>query len=226
MAADILLYAAHRVPVGGDQDQHVELAPDLAIRFNRTYGQTFVVPELHRGPATGRVRDLLTPTAKMSESDPDEAGGVLRMLDSPEVLRRRVLRVVTDCDGEVRRDEAAKPGVTNLLEILGVCSGTDPADAAARYTSYGDLKTNTADAVVTLLEPAQRRYAELAANPGGVDTLAALTPSSSAIVRVLQCVAATGLLWVVNSTKRATSTVTSGAPRGKSRSMPANRYRP
>lgn len=173
MAADILLYAAHRVPVGGDQDQHVELAPDLAIRFNRTYGQTFVVPELHRGPATGRVRDLLTPTAKMSESDPDEAGGVLRMLDSPEVLRRKVLRVVTDCDGEVRRDEAAKPGVTNLLAILGVCSGTDPADAAARYTSYGDLKTNTADAVVTLLEPAQRRYAELAANPGGVDTLAA-----------------------------------------------------
>ena len=109
------------------------------------------------------------------------------MLDSPEVLRRRVLRVVTDCDGEVRRDEAAKPGVTNLLEILGVCSGTDPADAAARYTSYGDLKTNTADAVVTLLEPAQRRYAELAANPGGVDTLAAAgaAPQLDAAMRAI-----------------------------------------
>ena len=78
MAADILLYGAHRVPVGGDQDQHVELARDLAIRFNCTYGQTFVVPELHRAPAAGRVRDLLTPTAKMSKSDPDEAGGLRR----------------------------------------------------------------------------------------------------------------------------------------------------
>jgi len=170
MAADILLYAAHRVPVGGDQDQHVELARDLAIRFNRTYGQTFVVPELHRAPAAGRVRDLLSPMAKMSKSDPDEAGGVLRMLDSPEVLRRKVMRAVTDSGSEVRHDEAAKPGVTNLLEILGACTGTPPADAAARYTSYGELKKDTADAVVTLLAPVQRRYADLAADPGGVDT--------------------------------------------------------
>lgn len=173
MAADILLYGAHRVPVGGDQDQHVELARDLAIRFNRNYGQTFVVPELHRAPAAGRVRDLLTPTAKMSKSDPDEAGGVLRMLDSPEVLRRKVMRAVTDSDGDVRHDEAAKPGVTNLLEILGACTGTLPAEVAARYTSYGELKSDTADAVVALLEPVQRRYAELAADPGGVDALLA-----------------------------------------------------
>ena len=114
MAADILLYGAHRVPVGGDQDQHVELARDLAIRFNHSYGQTFVVPELHRATTAGRVRDLLTPTAKMSKSDPDEAGGVLRMLDSPDVVRRKVMRAVTDSDGKVRHDEAVKPGVTNL----------------------------------------------------------------------------------------------------------------
>ena len=171
MAADILLYGAHRVPVGGDQDQHVELARDLAIRFNRTYGQTFVVPELHRATTAGRVRDLLTPTAKMSKSDPDEAPGVLRMLDSPDVLRRKVMRAVTDSDGEVRHDEAAKPGVTNLLEILGACIGREPTDVAASYTAYGDLKRDTADAVVALLEPVQQRYAALVADPNGVDEL-------------------------------------------------------
>jgi tryptophanyl-tRNA synthetase len=171
MAADILLYDAHRVPVGGDQDQHVELARDLAIRFNTTYGQTFVVPELHRAAAAGRVRDLLTPTAKMNKSGPDDAAGVLRMLDSPDLIRRKVMRAVTDSDGEIRHDEAAKPGVTNLLEILGACTGVPAAEAAARYTSYGDLKKDTADAVVALLEPVQNRYAELAADPRRVDQL-------------------------------------------------------
>jgi len=173
MAADILLYGAHRVPVGGDQDQHVELARDLAIRFNRTYGRTFVVPELHRATTAGRVRDLLTPTAKMSKSDPDEAGGVLRILDSPDVLRRRVMRAVTDSDAQVRHDAVAKPGVTNLLEILGACTGTPPAEVAARYTTYGELKADTADGVVALLEPVQSRYAELAADPRSVDRLLA-----------------------------------------------------
>lgn len=171
MASDILLYGAHRVPVGGDQDQHVELARDLAIRFNHTYGQTFVVPELQRATTAARVRDLLTPTAKMNKSDPDEAGGVLRILDSPDVLRRKVMRAVTDSDGQVRHDEVAKPGVKNLLEILGACTGTPPVEVAARYTSYGDLKADTADAVVSLLEPVQSRYIELVADPGSVDEL-------------------------------------------------------
>jgi tryptophanyl-tRNA synthetase len=173
MAADILLYDARRVPVGGDQDQHVELARDLAVRFNRTYGETFVVPELHRASSAGRVRDLQSPTAKMNKSDPDDAGGVLRMLDSPEALRRKVMRAVTDSDGDVRHDEVAKPGVTNLLEILGACTGAVPAEVAAGYSSYGDLKRDTADAVVALLEPVQQRYAVLAADPGVVDTLLA-----------------------------------------------------
>jgi tryptophanyl-tRNA synthetase len=171
MAADILLYGADRVPVGGDQDQHVELARGLAIRFNRAYGQTFVVPELHRATTAGGVRDLLTPTAKMNKSDPDEAAGVLRMLDSPDALRRKVMRAVTDSGGEVRHDDAAKPGVTNLLEILGACTGTLPFEVAARYESYGDLKRDTADAVVALLEPVQQRYAALVADDQGVDKL-------------------------------------------------------
>ena len=171
MAADILLYGAHQVPVGGDQDQHVELTRDLAIRFNRTYGHTFVVPELHAAKSVGRVRDLQTPTAKMSKSDPDEAPGVLRMLDSPDVLRRKVMRAVTDSGSEVRHDDSTKPGVTNLLEILCACNGTAPAVVAASYSGYGDLKRDTADAVVALLEPVQQRYAELVADPHGVDEL-------------------------------------------------------
>lgn len=171
MAADILLYGADRVPVGGDQDQHVELARDLAVRFNTTYGQTFIVPELARAQAAGRVRDLQTPTAKMNKSEPDQACGVLRMLDSPQVLRRKVMRAVTDSDGEVRHDGDAKPGVTILLEILGACTGTEPVVAAARYSSYGDLKKDTADAVVALLEPVQQRYCALADDPHRVDEL-------------------------------------------------------
>jgi tryptophanyl-tRNA synthetase len=171
MAADILLYDAHRVPVGGDQDQHEELARNLAIRFNTTYGPTFIVPELQRAPAAARVRDLMTPSAKMSKSDPDQAAGVLRMLDSPDVLRRKVMRAVTDSDGEVRHDEVSKPGITNLLEILGACIGVRPVEVAARYTSYGDLKTDIADAVVALLEPVQRRYVALAADPHKVEEL-------------------------------------------------------
>jgi tryptophanyl-tRNA synthetase len=171
MAADILLYGARRVPVGGDQDQHVELARDLAMRFNTTYGQTFIVPELHRAHAAGRVKDLMNPSAKMSKSAPDEAAGVLRMLDSPDLIHRKLMRAVTDSDDEVRHDEVTKPGVTNLLEILGACTGATGTEAAERYTSYGSLKKDTADAVVALLEPVQRRYAEFAADPHGVDQL-------------------------------------------------------
>jgi len=128
------------------------------------------VPELHRATTAGRVRDLLNPAAKMSKSEPDEAAGVLRMLDTPEVLRRKVMRAVTDSDGEVRHDELAKPGVTNLLEILGACTGRPPEEAAG-YTSYGELKSDTAEAVVALLEPVQKRYAALEANPAEVDEI-------------------------------------------------------
>jgi len=169
MAADILLYGAQRVPVGGDQDQHVELTRDLAARFNREYGETFVVPELHRAALAARVADLATPTAKMSKSEPDAAPGVIRMLDSPEVLRRKVMRAVTDSGTEVRHAPADKPGVSNLLELLAACVGGDPATHAAAYRSYGELKRDVADAVVATLAPVQSRYAALVADPGQVD---------------------------------------------------------
>jgi tryptophanyl-tRNA synthetase len=169
MAADILLYGASRVPVGGDQDQHVELARDLAIRFNREYGETFVVPELHRAATAARVRDLSHPSAKMSKSDAEEAPGVIRMLDSPDRVRRVVMRAVTDSGTQVRYDAEASPGVTNLLEILGACTGADPQALAGQHASYGALKRDVADAVVAVLAPVQARYAELAGDPAAVD---------------------------------------------------------
>ena len=173
MAADILLYGARRVPVGGDQDQHVELARDIAIRFNREYGETFVVPELAKAAVATRIKDLQQPTAKMSKSDTDSATGVIRLLDPVDVVRRQVMRAVTDSDNEVRHDPAGKPGVTNLLEILAACTDDDPVALATSYASYGELKRDVADAVIAVLEPLQRRYADLAGDPTTLDELLA-----------------------------------------------------
>jgi tryptophanyl-tRNA synthetase len=171
MAADILLYGARRVPVGGDQDQHVELARDVAIRFNREYGETFVVPQLAKAAVATRIKDLQQPTAKMNKSDTDNATGVIRLLDPVDVVRRQVMRAVTDSGNDVRHDPAGKPGVTNLLEILAACTDGDPVALATSYTSYGDLKRDVADAVIAVLEPLQRRYADLAGDPTTLDGL-------------------------------------------------------
>jgi tryptophanyl-tRNA synthetase len=173
MAADILLYGTDRVPVGGDQDQHVELARDVAIRFNREYGETFVVPQLQKAALAMRIKDLQNPTAKMNKSDEDNALGTIRLLDPPDVIRRQVMRAVTDSDSEVRHDEATKPGVTNLLEILAACTDGDPVELAAAYPTYGALKTDTADAVLAVIEPLQKEYARLATDPGAVDAMLA-----------------------------------------------------
>jgi tryptophanyl-tRNA synthetase len=161
MAADILLYRPARVPVGDDQRQHVELARDLAQRFNTTYGAALVVPEVATPAAGARVMDLQDPTRKMSKSA-DAAGSVL-LLDPPDVVRRKIGRAVTDSDtgpDAVRSDRDAKPGVTNLLDILLACGGSPEG-----LTTYGALKRAVTDAVVAELEPLQRRYAELAADP-------------------------------------------------------------
>ena len=165
MAADILLYRPEQVPVGDDQRQHVELARDLAQRFNRDYGPVFTVPEIVTPPAGARVMDLADPTTKMGKSQED-ARGIVHLLDPPDVVRRKVARAVTDSDtgpDAVRPDREAKPGVTNLLEVLTACGG-DPAG----LTTYGALKAAVTDAVVALLEPLQRSYAELAADPAHV----------------------------------------------------------
>ena len=164
MAADILLYRPSFVPVGDDQRQHVELTRDLAIRFNHTYGPVFVVPEVRTPSAGARVMDLQSPAAKMSKSAATDAG-VIRLLDPPDVVRRKVARAVTDSDtgADAVRVSPDKPGVTNLRDILAACGGS-----AAGITTYGALKSAVTEAVVAVLEPLQKSYAELAADPAYV----------------------------------------------------------
>jgi len=169
-AADILLYDTDRVPVGEDQRQHIELARDIALRFNHRYGETFVVPEAVVPPSGARVMDLQEPTNKMSKSAA-AAAGTINVLDDPAVTAKKIKRAVTDTDGEVRYDVAAKPGVSNLLSILGAATGRAPREVAAGYTQYGPLKGDTADAVVELLRPIQARYAELAADPDAMHAI-------------------------------------------------------
>lgn len=167
MAADILAYDADEVPVGEDQRQHLELARDLAIRFNHRYGQTFVVPAAAIPKVGARVMDLAEPTRKMSKSAVSPQGTVL-LLDDPKTIERKIARAVTDNESEVRYDPAHKPGVSNLLELLGAFTGQSPSAAATGYSRYGDLKAGVAEAVVQALAPVRRRYAELAADPAAM----------------------------------------------------------
>jgi tryptophanyl-tRNA synthetase len=164
-AADVLLYDTDRVPVGDDQRQHIELARDLAIRFNSRYGDTFVVPEHAIPPVGARVMDLQAPERKMSKSVDSPQGTVL-VLDDLKAVERKFKRAVTDSEAEVRFDPRDKPGVSNLLSILAAASGGDPVALAERYQQYGPLKADTAEAVIEMLRPVQLRFAELAADPG------------------------------------------------------------
>ena len=159
-AADILLYDADEVPVGEDQRQHVEITRDIALRFNGRFGETFVVPRVVTPRAGAKVTDLQDPTAKMSKSASSDAG-IVYLSDEPAAIMKKFKRAVTDSDGEVRFDRAAKPGVSNLIEILAACTGRDPQSVAAGYSQYGPLKNDTGEAVVALLTPIQSRYREL-----------------------------------------------------------------
>ena len=172
MAADILLYDADRVPVGDDQRQHLELTRNLAQRFNNRYGDTFVVPDAQIPPPGrgARIMNLQEPERKMSKS----AGaptGVIGLMDDPKEIERKVKRAVTDADDgpdAVRYDPVAKPGVSNLLELLATIEGGRPEDVADRYDRYGPLKADLAASVLGVVEPIQARYKELAAEPGYV----------------------------------------------------------
>jgi tryptophanyl-tRNA synthetase len=162
MAADILLYDTRHVPVGDDQNQHLELARTIATRFNHLYGETFTVPESVKTTAA-RVMDLADPATKMGKSGASGAGRI-GLLDPPDVVRRTIARAVTDTVGVVRHDPAGQPGITNLLEILTASTGETPGG----YTSYGALKRDVTDAVEAALAPLRARHAELAADPGYV----------------------------------------------------------
>ncbi|MGX1911010.1 tryptophan--tRNA ligase [Streptomyces phaeochromogenes] len=168
MAADILAYGTDEVPVGDDQAQHVELARDLAVRFNQRYGHTFVVPRATLPKVATRVMNLQEPTSKMGKSD-DVGPGIVYLLDEPEVIRKKVMRAVTDSGRDVAYDREARPGVSNLLEILAACGSGNPEALAGVYESYGSLKKDTAEAVVELLGPVQQRHKELCADPAYVE---------------------------------------------------------
>ncbi len=169
-AADILLYDTDRVPVGEDQRQHIELTRDVAERFNGRYGQTFVLPQATIPRAGARVMDLQEPTNKMSKSASSEAG-IVHITEDLASVAKKFKRAVTDSDGEVRYDPVAKPGVSNLLSILGAATGREPEAVADAYEQYGPLKADTAEAVVELLRPIQGRITELATDPGATQSL-------------------------------------------------------
>ncbi len=168
-AADILLYDTDVVPVGDDQRQHIEITRDIAERFNSRYGDTFVVPEHRIPPAGARVMDLQHPERKMSKSE--DSPGTVWILEEPKKVEKKFKRAVTDSDGEVRYDVEAKPGVSNLLDILSACTGTPPDELASNYTQYGPLKGDTAEAVIEVLKPIQERFAELQSDPAETERL-------------------------------------------------------
>jgi tryptophanyl-tRNA synthetase len=172
MAADILLYQADRVPVGDDQRQHLELTRDLAQRFNSRYGPVFTIPSAAIPPPGrgARIMDLQDPTKKMSKTG-GTPQGTIGLLDDLKVIERKVKRAVTDADDglhAVRYDPVAKPGVSNLLEILATIRQVRPEDIAAGFGRYGDLKEVVADEIIAVVEPIQHRYRQLAAEPGEV----------------------------------------------------------
>jgi tryptophanyl-tRNA synthetase len=172
-AADILMYQADAVPIGEDQRQHLELTRDLAQRFNSRYGETFRLPGQYVGKAGERIKDLQDPTRKMSKST--GGNGTLWVLDEPKALTKKIKSAVTDLGGEVTFDVAEKPGVSNLLTILSVASGTSVEDLEQAYAGkgYGDFKGDVAEAVVELFAPVRERYTALIADTGHLDAVLA-----------------------------------------------------
>jgi len=168
-AADVLAYRAGVVPVGDDQRQHIELMREIARRFNERFGDTLVEPE-HRIPEVGaRIMDLSDPTRKMSTTGGTEAGTVL-VLDEPDKVRKKLKSAVTDSGREVKRGEG-KEGVANLIDILSVVRGIDPAEVEAMFegAGYGDFKGAVGDAVADYLAPVRERYAELRSDEAALE---------------------------------------------------------
>src|SRR5215216_7269042 len=164
-AADILLYDTHLVPVGEDQQQHIEMARDIAQRFNSRYGETFVVPQHDIKPEGARIMALDDPTKKMSKSS-DSPGSYIALTDDPETIRRKVRRAVTDSGSEVVGGPG-KPALTNLISIYALFSGITPAEVEARYfgKGYGAFKQDLAEIIVEAIEPIQQELMKLDQNP-------------------------------------------------------------
>ena len=177
MAGDILLYDAHEVPVGDDQRQHVELTRDVAQRFNRVYGETFVVPEAVIPEVGGRIMGLNDPTVKMSKSFAHIRGHAIRLLDDPNEVERSIRRAVTDTGNEIRfSDGPEKAGVNNLLGIYKVITGKSESEVEADFAAtrgYGEMKERIAEVVIDELTPIRERYDELMRDVAELDRLLA-----------------------------------------------------
>ncbi|WP_199253793.1 tryptophan--tRNA ligase [Mycolicibacterium mengxianglii] len=174
MAADVLLYDTNVVPVGEDQRQHLELARDVAQRFNARFPDTFVVPEPMIPKATAKIYDLQDPSAKMSKSAATDAG-LISLLDDPAKTAKKIRSAVTDSEREIRFDRDTKAGVSNLLTIQSAVTGTEVDTLVAGYQGrgYGDLKKDTAEAVVEFVTPIKTRVDELLADPSELEAVLA-----------------------------------------------------
>lgn len=165
MAADILLYQANLVPVGQDQQQHLEITRDIAERFNKLYGKTFTIPEGYYGKASAKIMGLQDPTAKMSKSatNPND---VILLEDEPDAIIKKFKKAVTDSENKVRFDPENKPGVSNLMQIYSSITGLKMEEIEKEFenSGYGDFKTKVAETVVDKLEPIQKKYKELLEN--------------------------------------------------------------
>ncbi|HET7761971.1 MAG TPA: tryptophan--tRNA ligase [Phycicoccus sp.] len=174
MAADILMYDAAYVPVGEDQRQHLEITRDLAERFNTRFGETLVVPDAYIVKESAKIQDLQDPTAKMSKTG-SSPRGLIDLMDEPARIAKNIRSAVTDTGSEVRYDPEGKPGVSNLLVIHSVLTGT-PVEALAQSFAgrgYGDLKKEVADVVVEALTPFQERMKQLLDDPAELDRILA-----------------------------------------------------
>jgi tryptophanyl-tRNA synthetase len=174
MAGDILLYQTDIVPIGDDQRQHLELARDVAERFNARFGETFVVPKGVYPEVGARIMDLQEPTKKMSTTG-GTPQGTIRLLDDLDAIRKKFRSAVTDSGREVRRGDD-KPGITNLLDILAVATGRPVGELEEAYdgAGYGQFKADVGEAVVDLVSPVQERYRELRADEGELRRLLGL----------------------------------------------------
>src|ERR671936_2833718 len=175
MAGDILLYQTNLVPIGDDQRQHLELTRDVAARFNARFGETFTIPDGQFPTEGARIMDLQEPERKMSTTDGTEQGTVF-IADAPDVVRKKFKTAVTDSGREVRHDREAKPGVSNLIEIMSVATGDTISAIEARYdgAGYGQFKEDVGEAVVGLLTPIQERYEALRADERELQRLLAV----------------------------------------------------
>jgi tryptophanyl-tRNA synthetase len=182
MAGDILLYQTDIVPVGIDQRQHIELARNVAERFNSRFGETFTVPRGVYPEVGAKIMDLQEPDKKMSTTGGTESGTVF-ILDSADEIRRKLKTAVTDSGREVLHSDD-KPGVSNLIEIMTVSTGESIAEVQARYDGqgYGAFKTDVAESVVALLEPVQERFRAIRDDPGELQRLLALGAEKAAAV--------------------------------------------